>query len=198
MSPLLLATLLVNPMVSAPTVGAEAPAFTLPASSGKTHSLSDFRGKVVVLEWVNPGCPFVVKHYGSGNMQNLQKWATDQDVVWLSIDSSAPGKQGYLTAGDGEKLRKEAKWNSTALLLDPDGKVGKLYDAKTTPHMYVIGKDGKLAYVGGIDDKPTASPSDIPGARNHVKEALTEILAGKAVTVPVAKPYGCGVKYPGK
>ena len=194
MSPLLIASLLMAPSAG-PSVGAAAPDFTLPASSGKTHSLSDFRGKTVVLEWTNPGCPFVVKHYKSGNMQALQKWATEKGVIWLTVDSSAPGKQGYLDAVTGEAARKEGKWSSTALLLDPDGTVGKLYAAKTTPHLYVVDPAGKLAYMGGIDDNPSPDPATIKESKNYVKAALEDLLAGRAVSVPTSKPYGCGVKY---
>lgn len=194
MSPLLIASLLMG-APAGPTVGVAAPEFTLPASSGKTHSLSDFRGKTVVLEWTNPGCPFVVKHYKSGNMQALQKWATEKGVVWLTVVSSAPGKQGYMEPTSGETARKEGKWSSTALLLDPEGTVGKLYAAKTTPHLYIVDPAGKLAYMGGIDDNPSPDPATIKESKNYVKAALEDLLAGRAVSTPTSKPYGCGVKY---
>ncbi len=175
--------------------GDEAPAFTLPDTKGEEVSLADFKGKLVVLEWLNYDCPFVKKHYQSGNLPALQEKYTGQEVVWLSINSSAEGKQGYLP---GEKLaaRSEKEGNkASAILLDTSGKVGKAYGARTTPHMYVIDAEGKLAYLGGIDDKPTTKASDIEGATNHVAAALDALLAGKEVEVKKAKPYGCGVKY---
>lgn len=176
--------------------GAHAPQFTLQGDQGKPVSLADFKGKLVVLEWFNEGCPFVVKHYESGNMQGLQKKYTDLGVVWLSIASSAKGKQGYLAdADEAAKSKKEHKAHMSALLLDPKGEVGKAYGAKTTPNMVVIGKDGKVAYLGAIDDKPSTDPEDIPGARNHVAAALDELLAGKPVSLKKTKSYGCSVKY---
>ncbi|MFN3683017.1 MAG: thioredoxin family protein [Fimbriimonadaceae bacterium] len=184
-----------KPQASQAQVGQPAPAFTLKDTEGKSHSLSSFKGKYVVLEWTNHQCPFVVKHYASGNMQKLQKWAKDKGVVWLTILSSAPGKQGYLEPAEAKRLMKEQGFNSTAYLFDTDGKVGKAYGARTTPHMYVIDPKGTLIYMGGIDDKPTANQADIAGARNHVMEALKEAMAGKAVSVPSTQPYGCSVKY---
>lgn len=175
--------------------GAEAPAFTLPDTAGKEVSLADFKGKVVVLEWFNYGCPFVKKHYASGNLPALQKKYSDKDVVWLSINSSAEGKQGYLPGPElAEASAKEGN-AATAILLDTDGKVGKAYGAKVTPHMYVICKDGKLAYMGAIDDKPTTQQSDIEGAKNYVVAAVDALLSGGRIEVSMAKPYGCGVKY---
>lgn len=177
------------------TTGAAAPDFTLTDSSGTSHNLSDFKGKVVVLEWVNHGCPFVVKHYSPGNMQGLQAESTGKGVVWLSICSSAEGKQGYYTAEGWQKLNAEKGGKATAILLDPEGTVGKLYGAKTTPHMYVINAEGTLVYQGAMDDKPSTDSDDIPGAKNYVKAALDEVLAGKPVTTGQTKPYGCSVKY---
>ncbi len=177
------------------TTGATAPDFTLTDTSGASHKLSDFKGKTVVLEWVNHGCPFVVKHYSKGNMQGLQADYTGKGVVWLSICSSAEGKQGYNTAEGWQKLNTEKGGKATAILLDPEGTVGKLYGAKTTPHMYVINAEGTLVYQGAIDDKPSTDSDDIPGAKNYVKAALDEVLAGKPVTTGQTKPYGCGVKY---
>ena len=177
------------------TTGAAAPDFTLTDTSGASHKLSDFKGKTVVLEWVNHGCPFVVKHYSKGNMQGLQADYTGKGVVWLSICSSAEGKQGYNTAEGWQKLNAEKGGKATAILLDPEGTVGKLYGAKTTPHMYVINAEGTLVYQGAIDDKPSTDSDDIPGAKNYVKAALDEVLAGKPVTTGQTKPYGCGVKY---
>ncbi len=184
-----------QPALAAPPIGSQAPNFRLSDANGRAVSLSDFRGKTVVLEWNNPECPFVRKHYGSGNMQKTQAAAKRDGVVWLSINSSAPGKQGNLNAAPAKAAFAAQKAQPTAYLLDPDGKVGKTYGASTTPHMYVIDKAGKLVYAGGIDDKPTANPADINGARNHVLAALSELKAGKAVSVTSSRPYGCAVKY---
>src|SRR5438045_7503678 len=156
----------------APKVGAPAPAFSLADSHGKTKSLGEYKGKYVVLEWFNPGCPFVQKHYKSDNMQTLQKQFTGKDVVWLTIDSSAPGQEGYLTPEEANRQMADWKIKSTALLLDPEGKVGHEYAATNTPHMYVVDPSGKLIYSGAIDDKPTPHQADIPGATNYVKVAL--------------------------
>lgn len=179
-------------------VGEMAPDFTLVSSDGNEHSLSDFKGKYVVLEWVNYGCPFVVKHYGSNNMQTLQKEMTDKDVVWLSICSSAPGKQGYFEGDDLKKAIKENKAACTAYLQDTDGKVGKMYQAKNTPVMYIVNPEGKLVYAGGIDDVPSADPEDVKTAKNYIRAAMDELMAGKAVTNATTKPYGCSVKYANK
>lgn len=176
-------------------VGSPAPDFTLADCSGKAVSLSSLKGKTVVLEWTNHGCPFVVKHYGSGNMQKLQKEAVDKGVVWLSICSSAPGKQGHMSPADAAKTCGEKGSNATAYLLDEDGKVGRLYGAKRTPEMYVINPEGILVYHGAIDDKKSPDPADIAGAKNHVSAALAEVLAGKPVTTPTTEAYGCSVKY---
>lgn len=176
-------------------VGSDAPAFTLKDTTGKTHSLSDFKGKFVVLEWFNEGCPFVQKHYSSGNMQKLQKEYTGKDVVWLSINSSAPGEQGHVTPESASKTIKDWKMDATKLLLDHDGKVGKMYGAKTTPHMFVINKEGKLIYQGAIDSKATPNTTDIASSANYVKVALDNSMAGKPVATTSTKPYGCAVKY---
>ncbi len=192
---LVLAFSLVSPVSAEPEVGKPAPDFTLTDVEGKTHSLSQFKGKFVVLEWVNHGCPFVVKHYESGNMQNLQKTYTGKDVTWLSVCSSAPGKQGHHTAEEWKGLLKEKNSSATATLLDADGKVGKLYGAKTTPHMYVVDPAGNLVYKGAIDSIASTETSDVPKAKNHVSAALDEALAGKPVTESSTKPYGCSVKY---
>ena len=191
------ATLLAAPRDAAAdaVVGQPAPAFTLTGTDGKPHSLSEYEGKYVVLEWLNHDCPFVRKHYGGGNMQKLQKKWTAQDVVWLSINSSAPGKQGNYPPEEANELTKEKGAAPTAVLLDPDGTVGRAYGARTTPHMFVIDPQGVLIYAGGIDDKPSTDPADVPLARNHVDHALTEALAGKPVTVATSTPYGCSVKY---
>ncbi len=178
-----------------PSVGSAAPGFSLSDAKGNTHSLSEYKGKYVVLEWFNPQCPFVKKHYGSGNMQNLQKEYTDKGVVWLTIDSNAPGTEGNLTAEEASKIATSWKTHETALLLDPEGKTGQAYGAKNTPNMVVINPDGKIIYHGAIDSKATPNPADIPTSTNYVKAALDQSLAGKSVTTPQTKPYGCSVKY---
>jgi len=176
--------------------GKPAPDFSLADENGKAVSLKQFKGKTVVLEWVNNGCPFVHKHYDSGNMQALQKKHTAQGVVWLSICSNAQGKEGYWPDGAAAKAFKAAeKASMTAILRDPEGTVGHLYSAKTTPHLYIVDKKGILAYQGAIDDQPSTDPRDIPKARNWVEQALGELAAGKAVSVSDTKPYGCSVKY---
>jgi hypothetical protein len=177
-------------------VGKPAPDFTLTDISGQSHSLSSFKGKTVVLEWVNPECPFVVKHYEkSTNMQDTQKAATADGVVWLQINSAAAGKQGDFDEAKAKAWLTKVGAKSTAYFRDKDGKVGKLYDARTTPHMFIITPDGTLAYQGGIDSIATAKESDIAKATNYVTTALTELKAGKAVTNASTKPYGCSVKY---
>ena len=190
-------TILALALVAAasPQPGDTAPAFTAADSNGKTRKLSDFKGKYVVLEWTNSGCPFTVKHYASGNMQKLQKQWTSKGVVWLTVLSSAPGKQGYKTAAEENAYLKESNASPTAVLMDPKGDLGHLYGAKTTPHMYVIDPSGKLIYAGAIDDKPTTDQEDIAGAKNYLNAALTEALAGKPVTTASTQPYGCSVKY---
>lgn len=181
--------------VAAPEVGKPAPEFTLTDSNGKSHNLSDFKGKVVVLEWLNHGCPFVQKHYDGGNMQGLQKKYTGEGVVWLSIVSSAPGKQGHMSPEETNKTKAEKNSAATAVLLDEDGKVGRLYNAKVTPELFVINKEGVLVYAGAIDDKKSTDAADVAGAKNHVAAALDETLAGKPVSVPTTTAYGCSVKY---
>ena len=173
----------------------QAPAFTLKDSQGESHSLSDFKGKYVVLEWINFDCPFVKKHYNSGNMQNLQKKYTGEDVVWLAVCSSAPGKQGHFDSEEITDRITEYGGAMTAYLIDEEGKVGKSYGAKTTPHMYVINPDGLLIYAGGIDNIPSADEADIPEATNYVAEALNAAMNGKDVETKTSKPYGCSVKY---
>src|SRR5205814_2634237 len=178
-----------------PPVGAAAPDFSLPDASGKTHSLSEYKGKYVVLEWFNPECPFVKKHYGSGNMQKLQEEFTGKGVVWLTIDSNAPGTEGNLSAEQAQKVMDSWKTHQTALLLDPESKVARNYGAKNTPNMVVINPDGKIVYEGAIDSKATPNPADIPTSTNYVKAALDQSLAGKPISNPTTKPYGCSVKY---
>jgi len=181
--------------LDSPPVGSAAPDFSLTDAKGQTHSLSQYKGKYVVLEWFNPECPFVKKHYGSGNMQKLQEEYTGKGVVWLTIDSNAPGSEGNLTPEQAEKVTTAWKTHQTALLLDPEGKAGRAYGAKNTPNMVVISPEGKITYEGAIDSKATPNPSDIPNSTNYVKVALDESLAGKAVTTANTKPYGCSVKY---
>ena len=181
--------------VSAAKVGEKAPDFSVTDSNGKTHTLSDFKGKWVVLEWHNQGCPYVKKHYNSGNMQKLQKEWTAKGVVWLSVVSSAQGQQGYVTPAQANAYLAEQKAAPTAVLLDPMGTMGQAYGAKTTPHMFVISPEGLLLYNGAIDDKPTTDISDVPTANNFLSAALGEAMAGKAVVMPTSKPYGCSVKY---
>ena len=182
--------------MAAATVGQPAPAFSATDLSGKTVALSDFKGKHVVLEWVNPGCPYVQKHYGAANMQATQKAATDQGVVWLAISTTARDHVDYRAPADLAAWMKSQKAAATATLMDADGVVGRAYGARTTPHLYIINPAGTVVYVGAIDSKPSANPADIPGATNHVKQALAESLAGKAVSVASTRPYGCSVKYP--
>ncbi len=188
-------SLVAAPAFAEPQIGKAAPNFKLYDVNGRVVSLSDFRGKTVVLEWNNPECPFVKKHYNSGNMQKTQAAAAADGVVWLSINSSAEGKQGYMTPDQAKTIVAGQQSRRTAYLLDPKGVVGAGYAAKTTPHMYIINSKGTLVYNGGIDDKPTPNPADINGARNHVLAALAELKAGKAVSVPTSRPYGCNVKY---
>jgi peroxiredoxin len=178
-----------------PPVGSTAPDFSVSDSKGKTHSVSQYKGKYVVLEWFNPECPFVKKHYGSGNMQKLQEEFTGKGVVWLSIDSNGPGLEGNLTPEQAEKKMSEWKTHQTALLLDPEAKAARAYSAKNTPHMFVINPEGKIIYEGAIDSKASPNPADIPTSTNYVRVALDEALAGKTVSNPTTRPYGCSVKY---
>ena len=180
----------------ATTVGQAAPDFSLTDVNGKVVKLSEFKGKTVVLEWTNPGCPFVVKHYGSNNMQSLQKDAAAKGVVWLSINSTEKNHSDYLAPAKlNAKMNGEWKGAASYLLMDESGKVGQAYTAKTTPHMYVIDPLGKLVFAGGIDDKRSANRADVKTAKNFVRAALDETLAGKPVSVATATPYGCSVKY---
>ena len=176
-------------------VGEAAPDFTATDSNGKSHHLADYKGKYVVLEWHNQGCPYTRKHYESGNMQRLQKEWTGKGIVWFTVISSAPGTQGYVTASDENDYVKRMHAVPTAVLLDPDGTVGHLYAAKTTPHMYIIDPKGTLIYNGAIDDHPTSDPGDIPNSKNYVSAALEQVMSGKAVTDAATRPYGCSVKY---
>ena len=177
------------------TIGQPVPDFTLTGGDGKTHSLSDYKGKFVVLEWTNPNCPFVHKFYDSGNMQKFQKEETGKGVVWLRVNSSAPGHDGAQSVADVVAYEKANQVASTETLLDPDGTVGHLFGARNTPTMFVIDPKGTLIYAGGIDDKPSPDPADIASAKNYVTAALDEAMAGKPVSVPSARPYGCSIKY---
>jgi peroxiredoxin len=178
-----------------PKVGQPAPDFSTLDSRGHMRHLADFRGKVVVLEWTNADCPFTRKHYESGNMQSLQSLARNHGVVWLSVISSAPGTQGYVDGRHADELSRSRNAVPTAVLLDPSGSVGRLYHAKTTPHMYVIDAQGGLRYMGGIDSIATTDVSDIAKAEPYLKEAMLAVIDGQPVAHPVTRPYGCSVKY---
>jgi peroxiredoxin len=180
---------------AAPQIGAAAPAFQATDATGAKRSLAEFAGKPVVLEWSNNQCPFVKKHYETGNMQALQRAAVTDGAVWLTIISSAPGKQGHVTGAKAQELTRARNAAPSAVLLDESGAIGKLYGARTTPHMFVIGADGKLVYQGAIDDKPAVNHNSVKGARNYVREALTATRAGRAPAVTSTQAYGCSVKY---
>jgi peroxiredoxin len=184
-----------RPARAAAKVGEPAPAFTTVSTSGGTVGLGEQRGKIVVLEWTNHDCPYVRKHYESGNMQALQKETTGQGVVWLSIISSAPGEQGHVSPAQANELTTRRGAGPTAVLLDPQGTVGKMYGATNTPHMYVIDKAGGLVYAGAIDDRPTSRKGDVQGAHNYVRAALQAVTTGQPVKTPVTRAYGCTVKY---
>ncbi|WP_084555231.1 redoxin domain-containing protein [[Phormidium ambiguum] IAM M-71] len=181
--------------VAAASVNKAAPNFVAADTNGKTHRLTDFKGKVVVLEWTNHDCPFVRKHYGSGNMQKLQKELTGKGVVWISIISSAPGMQGYVSSSQANELTKSRNASPTAVILDPEGRIGKQYGARTTPHIFVVGKDGNIKYMGAIDSIASPDPADIPKADNYVRNAVNSVISGKPVADSVTQPYGCSVKY---
>jgi peroxiredoxin len=192
----LLAALIVPALAhAAANVDAPAPAFTATTADGKTVSLADYKGKTVVLEWTNHDCPYVKKHYGSGNMQSQQKAAASQGVVWLQVISSAPGQQGHVDGATAQKLNTDRGAVPTATLLDPKGEIGKAYGAQTTPHMYVIRPDGTLAYKGGIDSLATADKNDIGKAEPYVTQALVAVSSGRKVDKASTRPYGCSIKY---
>jgi peroxiredoxin len=176
-------------------LGSAAPAFTLTDSNGRARTLSEFKGKTVVLEWTNHQCPYVGKHYRGNNMQALQRKWTGQGVVWLSVISSAPGEDGHVTPQQANQLTAERKAAPSAVLFDPKGVTGRAYGARTTPHMYIINGDGVLVYAGGIDDQPTARLEDLKSAKNYVDQALTEMAQGKPVSASRSRAYGCSVKY---
>ena len=181
--------------VTPAVVGQPAPTFSATDTSGKRVSLADFKGKHVVLEWVNPGCPYVVKHYNSANMQGTQKEATGKGVVWLAINSTAVDHGDYKTAPDMAQWMQNHKATASATLMDSDGKLGRAYGARTTPHLYIVDPQGLLVYAGGIDNKASSNPADIATATNHVKVALGETLASKPIALANTRPYGCSVKY---
>jgi peroxiredoxin len=176
-------------------VGQPAPAFTATDTAGKTVTLADFKGKYVVLEWTNPGCPFVQKHYDSGNMPATQKEATAKGAVWLSINTTAKEAGDYMAPAELQGWMKSKSGAPTATLMDSDSKVGRAYGARTTPHMYIVDPQGKLVYAGAIDSKPTANPADIKTATNYVTQALGEAMSGKAISRATTQAYGCSVKY---
>lgn len=178
-----------------PVVGELAPDFTIVDSYGEMHTLSDYRGQRVILEWTNHECPYVRKHYGGGNMQALQQEAIEDGTIWLSIISSAPGRQGHISANQANMLTASRGAHPTAVLFDPEGTVGRAYDARTTPHMYIIEPDGILRYMGAIDDRPTARRSSLEGATNYVRVALDELDAGGQVELAETTAYGCSIKY---
>jgi len=189
------AVLVASQALGAAKVGEAAPAFSGAGSDGKSYRLSDYKGKFVVLEWHNQGCPYTAKHYDSGNMQQLQKEWTGKGVSWFTVISSAPGTQGYVTASDENAYLSKMKAAPTAALLDPSGQMGHAYGAKTTPHMFIINPEGKLIYDGAIDNRPTTDASDVKGATNYVALALGQATSGKPVATPTTRPYGCSVKY---
>ena len=189
------AAALAAPALAEPQLGQPAPGFTAKDDAGHEVSLKQFAGKTVVLEWTNSGCPYVGKHYNSGTMQALQKKETADGVVWLTISSSAPDMQGYFTAKTAKAWAAKEHWAGSDLLLDSAGKIGREYGAKNTPHMFVIDKAGKIAYMGGIDDRPYADPESLKGAKPYVAMALADLKAGRPVATPISKPYGCSVKY---
>jgi alkyl hydroperoxide reductase subunit AhpC len=197
MRKLLFALCLLLPVAAyaAPTIGQPAPDFTATAVDGKTVKLTDYKGSIVVLEWNNPDCPFVHKHYDSGNMQSTQSYAKSKNVIWLSINSGAPGKEGNITAAQAIDYIAKNKAMPTHYILDPSGTIGKLYGAKSTPHMFVIDAKGNLAYMGAIDNKATADSADIAKATNYVKAAIASLIAGKPVAMASTQSYGCSVKY---
>jgi hypothetical protein len=176
-------------------VGELAPAFAVADAYGNTHSISDYEGQFIILEWLNHDCPFVRKHYDGGNMQRLQEKYTDKGVVWLSVISSVPGTQGYLEPDEAQEITKEKNASPTAVLLDTNSAMGRSYDARVTPQMYIIGPDGTLLYNGAIDDRPTARPADLDGAFNYVEAAMTSALNGEEIEITTNTPYGCTVKY---
>ena len=183
------------PALAAPTINAPSPAFQAIDHDGRTRALSDFAGKIVVLEWTSDACPYSHKHYDSGNMQRLQARATRAGVVWLTVMTDPPGVSGYMTAEQVRAWMKKEGSHATAVLLDADARVARAYEAKTTPHMFIVDKAGRLVYMGGIDDRPYTDPASLKGAKNYVALALADLKAGRPIAQPVTRPYGCSVKY---
>jgi AhpC/TSA family len=182
-------------VAASPQTGRPAPDFTATDTRGGQHSLAAYKGKTVVLEWTNHECPYTVKHYATGNMQKLQEWATGNGAIWLTVASSRPGAQGHVNALEADKLTDDRNARPTAVLLDPKGELARLYGARTTPHMYIIDPAGMLAYMGAIDDQPTANHGSVKGARNYVREALEAMAANRPIATASTRPYGCTVKY---
>jgi peroxiredoxin len=180
---------------AAPQLGAPAPAFSAQDETGRARTLDELKGKVVVLEWTSDACPYSHKHYDSGSMQRLQARARKQGVVWLTVITDAPGTTGYMSAAEVRTWRARVHSHATAVLIDSDARVARAYEAKTTPHMFIVDKAGKLVYMGGIDDRPYTDPASLKGARNYVALALADLKAGRPVAEPVTRPYGCSVKY---
>jgi len=181
--------------VAAAMLGASAPPFRAMDADGRERALSDFAGKILVLEWTSSDCPYSGKHYGSGNMQALQRKAVKDGVVWLTVSSSAKDREGYFTPALAQAWRARVGSRATAILLDSGGVIGRAYGAKVTPHMFIIDRGGRIAYMGGIDDRPYADPASLKGAKNYVTAALADLKAGRAVAEPVSAPYGCSVRY---
>lgn len=180
---------------ASPQTGTPAPGFTATDSKGRPHTLTAYKGKTVILEWTNHECPYTVKHYATGNMQALQKAATDSGAIWLTVASSRPGTQGHVNGLEADKLTDDRHARPTAVVLDPKGDLGRLYGARTTPHMYIVDPAGMLVYMGGIDDQPTANHASVKIARNYVREALDAVAAGRPIAMASTRPYGCSVKY---
>jgi hypothetical protein len=189
------AGVLASPAAAAPAINQPAPAFQVKDMNGQVKRLSDYRGKTVVLEWTNNGCPYTGKHYTSGNMQRLQKEATADGVAWLTVVSSAPGFEGYMTGPQAHAWKARVGAHSTDVLLDAPGVMGRAYGARATPTMFVIDRAGILVYMGGIDDQPTTDPASLKIAKPYVALALADVKAGRPVATPVTRPYGCAVKY---
>ncbi len=185
----------IQPAAARPEVGQPAPGFTATDTSGKTWRLADLAGSKLILEWTNHDCPYVRKHYGGGNMQALQREAASAGYVWLTVISSAPGKQGHVSAEEADALTRERGAAPAAVLLDTQGAMGRAYGAQTTPHMFVIDGSGTLVYMGGIDDRPTSDPADLEGAKSYIRLAMADLAAGRALANPVTRPYGCSIKY---
>ena len=188
-------TMASTPSAASVQTGVSAPEFTATDSKGAQRTLAGYRGKTVILEWTNHECPYTVKHYTTGNMQALQRAATDTGTIWLTVVSSRPGTQGFVEGLEADRLTDERNARPAAVLLDPKGDLGRLYGARTTPHMYIIDRNGMLVYMGAIDDQPSANPATVKRARNYVREALDAMAAGRPIAVASTRPYGCSVKY---